>query len=71
MVLQLGETTVSRIVRHECAYRPFINSTGGYVSLEQLRRDKRFQHKPPAKIHAISEWPLGRNGSENTMEIGW
>jgi len=55
MALQLTESAIGRIRCHECADRPFINRTGIRVSLEELRGDKRFQYKPPSKIHTVED----------------
>ena len=55
MTLQLTESAIGRIRRHECADRPFINRTGVRIPLEELRGDKRFQHKPPSKIHTVKD----------------
>ena len=53
MALQLSESPIGRICCHECADCPFINRTGVRVPLEELRGNKRFQHKPPPKIHTV------------------
>jgi len=66
MALQLRETAICRVCRHECADRPLINGTGICVSLEEVWGDKRFQYKPSSEIHTV-ENGLRRDRSEDTM----
>ena len=51
VLLQLVKSAVCLVSCHECTDRPLIDRTG--VFLVECRRDERFQHEPPSKIHTV------------------
>ena len=55
MALQLGESAIRRVGRHQSADRPLINCAGVSIPLEEVRGDKGLQHEPSANVDTVME----------------